>query len=84
MGFRDVFRLMPASEIATVTDVLSRNAVFTSNEIRQMLGKKPSGDPRANELSNKNMPESSPATLKEPEPEEPEEPDQSSKRNRSV
>ncbi|MEG2623430.1 MAG: phage portal protein [Clostridia bacterium] len=56
MGFRDVFRLMPANELANTVDVLSRNEILTSNEIRQILGRKPSDAPHANELRNKNMP----------------------------
>lgn len=57
MGFRDVFRLIPATELANTVDVLSRNAILSSNEIRQILGRKPSDEPQANELSNKNMPQ---------------------------
>lgn len=57
MGFRDIFRLVPATELANVADVFSRNAILTSNELRQIIGRKPSNEPRANELSNKNMPE---------------------------
>ena len=56
MGFRDIFRLIPATELANLADVFSRNAIFSSNDWRQILGRKPSDDPRANELSNKNMP----------------------------
>lgn len=58
MGFRDIFRLVPATELANIADVFSRNAILTSNELRQIIGRKPSNEPRANELSNKNMPES--------------------------
>jgi len=57
MGFRDIFRLIPASELANLADVFSRNAILSSNDWRQILGRKPSDDPAANELSNKNMPE---------------------------
>lgn len=60
MGFRDIFRLIPASELANLADVFSRNAIFSANDWRQVLGRKPSDDPKANELSNKNMPEQSP------------------------
>jgi len=60
MGFRDIFRLIPASELANLADVLSRNAIFTANDWRQVLGRKPSNDPGANELSNKNMPATQP------------------------
>ena len=57
MGFRDIFRLIPASELANLADVFSRNAIFSANDWRQILGRKPSDDPGANELSNKNMPQ---------------------------
>ena len=57
MGFRDIFRLVPASELAEIADVFSRNEILTSNEWRQIIGRKPSEDPRADELKNKNMPE---------------------------
>lgn len=76
MGFRDIFRLMPASEIANIADILSRNEILTANELRQIIGRKPSDNPRANELSNKNMPEpktttpAQPHKQTEPEPEE--------------
>lgn len=56
MGFRDIFRLIPASELANLADVFSRNAIFSANDWRQILGRPPSDDPGADELSNKNMP----------------------------
>ncbi len=56
MGFRDVFRLVPASEIANIADVFSRNEILTANELRQIIGRKPSDAPHADELRNKNMP----------------------------
>ena len=63
MGFRDIFRLIPASELANLADVFSRNEIFSANDWRQILGRKPSDDPRANELSNKNMPEPKTASV---------------------
>lgn len=54
--FRDPFRLVSASKIAEMADKLTRNEVMTSNEIRQVLGMKPSDDPNADQLRNKNMP----------------------------
>lgn len=56
MGFRDIFRLIPASEIANIADVFSRNEILSSNEFRQIVGRKPSDDPHADELRNRNMP----------------------------
>lgn len=53
--FRDVFSLMPITEFAKIADSLTRNEIATSNEIRQHIGWKPSKDPRANELRNKNL-----------------------------
>lgn len=60
MAFRDIFRLIPAAELANTADVFSRNAILTANEFRQILGRKPSDNPQANELSNKNMPATQP------------------------
>lgn len=53
--FRDPFRLVPVSEIAEIADKFTRNEIMTSNEIRQIVGMKPAGDPHANELRNKNL-----------------------------
>ena len=55
MFFRDAFRLVPASELAEIVDKFTRNEVMTSNEFRQILGRKPSKDPRADQLINKNL-----------------------------
>lgn len=57
MAFRDIFRLIPASELANMADVFSRNQIFSANDWRQILGRKPSKDPEADKLSNKNMPD---------------------------
>lgn len=56
MYYRDPFRLVPLAALATMADPLTRNAILSSNEIRAIMGYKPSDDPAANELSNKNMP----------------------------
>ena len=53
--FRDPFRLVPVSDIAEIADKFTRNEIMTSNEIRQTIGMKPSDDPRADELRNKNL-----------------------------
>ncbi len=60
MGFRDVFRLIPADEIANIADVFSRNEILTPNELRQIVGRKPSDAPHANQLQNRNMPNGQP------------------------
>lgn len=57
MFFRDPFRLVPVSDLAEIADKFTRNEIMTSNEIRQIVGMKPSDDPRADELRNKNLSE---------------------------
>ena len=56
MGFKDVLKLVPATEMAELADSFTRNEILTSNEIRGVLGFKPSVAPQADELRNKNMP----------------------------
>ena len=58
MFFRDHFKLVPVGDIANMADTFTRNEIMTSNEIRQILGMKPSDDPKADELVNSNMPQS--------------------------
>ena len=57
--FRDPVKLVPVNEIAEIADKFTRNEIMTSNEIRQVVGMKPSDDPRADELRNKNLSEPS-------------------------
>lgn len=59
--FRDPFRLVPVNDIAEIADKFTRNEILTSNEIRQIIGMKPSKDPKADKLinSNLNQPENS-------------------------
>ena len=57
--FRDPFKLVPVSEIAEIADKFTRNEIASSNEIRQVIGWIPSGDPKADELRNSNISESS-------------------------
>lgn len=57
--FRDSFKLVPITDLATIGDTFTRNEIMTSNEIRQKIGLKPSKDPRADELRNKNLNQSS-------------------------
>ena len=56
MYFRDVFKLVPLSEIAEIADKFTRNEILSSNEVRQYMGLPPSKDPKADELVNSNMP----------------------------
>jgi hypothetical protein len=66
--FRDPFKLVPLSELAEITDKMTRNEVLSSNEIRQFIGVKPSTDPKADQLRNSNMPQSELGQDVPPEP----------------
>lgn len=55
MFFRDPFKLVPVSDMAEIADKMTRNEIMSSNEIRQVIGMKPSMDPAADELRNKNL-----------------------------
>lgn len=53
--FRDVFKLVPVTELAEIADKFTRNEIMSSNEFRSVIGYKPSNNPRADELKNKNI-----------------------------
>lgn len=53
--FSDPFRLVPVNDIAEIADKFTRNEIMTSNEIRQIVGMKPSSDPKADQLRNSNL-----------------------------
>lgn len=53
--FRDPFKLVPVSQIAEIADKFTRNEIMSSNEVRQVIGMKPSDDPKADELRNSNI-----------------------------
>lgn len=55
MFFMDAFKLVPAKELANIADKFTRNEILSSNEIRSIIGYKPSPDPAADELRNKNL-----------------------------
>ena len=55
MFFRDPFKLVPVNDIAEIADKFTRNEIMTSNEIRQVIGMKPSDDPKADQLINSNI-----------------------------
>lgn len=55
--YRDPFKLVPVFELAEIADKFTRNEIMTTNEFRQTIGMKPSDDPRADELRNKNLSE---------------------------
>ena len=63
--FRDPFSLVPVSQIAEITDKMTRNEVMTSNEIRQIIGMRPSNDPKADQLHNSNINQSAEETVTE-------------------
>lgn len=53
--FKDPFKLVPVSQVAEIADKFTRNEIMTSNEIRSVLGMKPSNDPKADQLINSNL-----------------------------
>ena len=53
--FRDPFKLVPINTLAETADKLTRNEIMTKNEFRQVLGMKPSSDPKADQLVNSNI-----------------------------
>ena len=53
--FRDPFKLVPINDIASIADTFTRNEILSSNEIRQLIGIKPSSDPKADMLRNSNL-----------------------------
>ena len=53
--FRDAFRLVPVNKLSELVDKFTRNEIASSNEMRQVIGWKPSDDPKADELRNKNL-----------------------------
>lgn len=55
--FRDPFKLVPVSELAEIADKFTRNEILSPNEMRQIIGLKPSADPKADELRNRNVSE---------------------------
>ena len=60
--FRDPFKLVPVGDLAEIADKFTRNEIMSKNEIRQIIGRKPSKDPKADQLINSNLnhPESTP------------------------
>lgn len=58
--FRDPFRLVPVGKLAETADKFTRNEIMTSNEFRQVIGLKPSSDPKADQLRNSNLNQAEP------------------------
>jgi hypothetical protein len=73
MFFRDPFKLVPVENMAEIADKFTRNEIMTSNEIRQIVGMKPSDDPEADELRNKNLNKSEAEMAQPQKPEQKEE-----------
>lgn len=55
MFFRDPFKLIPSEKLAELADKFTRNEIMSSNEFRQVVGRKPSNDPKADMLINSNL-----------------------------
>lgn len=55
MAFRDPFKLVPVTMLADIADKFTRNEILSSNEVRAIIGEKPSSDPKADDLRNKNL-----------------------------
>ena len=69
--FSDPFKLVPVNAIADIADKFTRNEILSSNEVRDVLGRKPSNDPKADQLINKNISqptESNPPVQEESQP----------------
>lgn len=62
------FKLVPLEKIADIADKFTRNEIMTSNELRQIIGFKPSKDPKADKLQNSNMPQEKQEAPKAPMP----------------
>lgn len=65
--FRDPFKLVPLNDIAEIADKFTRNEIITSNEMRQIIGMKPSDDPKADKLVNSNISQSNETEILEEE-----------------
>lgn len=55
MFFNDPFKLVPVGQLAEIADKFTRNEILSSNEIRGVIGREPSKDPKADELRNSNI-----------------------------
>lgn len=69
--FRDPFKLVPVNDLAEIADKFTRNEIMSSNEFRAIIGMKPSSDPKADELRNKNLSAPSGEDEEQMPPEEP-------------
>ena len=67
MAFRDPFKLVPINTIADIADKFTRNEIMTANEIRQIVGRRPSKDPKANVLNNSNISRANQGAVEQPQ-----------------
>lgn len=67
MFFKDPFKLVPLNTLANVAGVFTMNEIITANEVRQIIGMKPSDDPKADQLVNSNINQTGMMPM-EPEP----------------
>ena len=68
MFFRDPFKLVPVNDMAEIADKFTRNEILSKNEVRQLIGMKPSDDPKADKLINSNISQPDEATKELSEP----------------
>ena len=68
MAFSEPFKLVPVNNIAEIADKFTRNEILTSNEIRQIIGFKPSDDPKADKLINSNISQAKEDTMTDYQP----------------
>lgn len=54
-SYRDFFKIVPIEQIAQLGDTFRRNSIASSNELRKLIGLRPSNDPKADELFNPNI-----------------------------
>jgi hypothetical protein len=73
MYFRDPFALVPMDQMADAADKYTRNEILSKNEVRGIIGRKPSKDPKADQLINSNI--AQPAEKQKPVEEVPNEND---------
>lgn len=70
MYFRDPFKLVPVGDLAEIADKFTRNEIASSNEMRQVIGWKPSSDPKADQLVNSNITQPTDKQIVKPVPEQ--------------
>ena len=74
MYFYNPFSLLPMDQIAEIADKFTRNEILSSNEIREIVGRPPVKDKKADQLRNSNMPNDKLGLQANPGPADPPEP----------